>query len=230
MKAHTKLVLRNLLSSIIVVLIMIVGFFSITSIVFNIVYTPAPIKSYSMCPTLNNDVPDVNTYGDYAYMNKFATYTNNDIVIAKPTTWNTEAVIKRLVGLPGDVIEIRDETSHYGLYVNNILLYNKDKTDFGYKTKNPDKGSNAYYEDYKDLLKKDLVATTSLPNGNKAIILGDDEYFIMGDNWGESKDCITQGPVKKSEIVGKVDFVIKMNENKFFAMLKQMIITTFKFN
>ena len=229
MKAHTKLVLRNLLSSIIVVLIMIVGFFSITGIVFNIVYTTAPIKSFSMCPTLNEDVPNADTYGDYAYMNNFAIYTNNDIVIAKPS-WNSDAVIKRLVGLPGDIVEIRDETTHYGLYVNNNLLYKKEKTDIGHKTELLGKGSNAYFEDYKELLENDIVSTTTLPNGNKAILLGDDEYFIMGDNWGESKDCITQGPVKKSEIVGKVDFVVKMNENKFFAILKQMIIIAFKFN
>ena len=52
--------------------------------------------------------------------------------------------------------------------------------------------------------------------------------MLMGDHWEESTDCITQGPVLKDDILGKVDFVIPMKENRFWGMLKQIIITTFK--
>ena len=229
MKTHTKLVLKNILSAILTMLIMIASFFSIIGVIFNIVYTPAPIISYSMCPTLNNDAPDATTVGDYAYMNNFASYKNNDIVIAE-VSWNNDAIIKRLVGTPGDTIQIKDETTHYGLYVNENLLYTKEKTDRGYKTNEANKGSIEYYSYYIKLLESDRVSTTTASNGEKCILLNEGEYFLMGDNWGESKDCITQGTITKAEILGKVDFVIKMNENKFFAMLKQMILTAFRFN
>ena len=51
----------------------------------------------------------------------------------------------------------------------------------------------------------------------------------MGDHWEESTDCITMGPVSENEILGRVDFVIHMKENKFFAMFKQMVKTLFAF-
>ena len=38
------------------------------------------------------------------------------------------------------------------------------------------------------------------------ITLGDDEYFILGDNRPISKDSRYFGPVKKDEIIGKVIF------------------------
>ena len=143
MKFRTKTILKNIISAILVTIIMIIGFFCITGLVFNFVYTPAPVSSYSMYPTLNKDAPDANTEGDWAYLNKFAEFKNNDIVIAK-VNWHSKAIIKRLIASPGDTLEIRDETTHYGLYVNENLVYTRDKTDVD--VHGGTGGTNEYFE------------------------------------------------------------------------------------
>ena len=225
MKFRTKVLIKNILSAIIVTLIMIIGLFSIGGIIFNFVYTPAPVSSFSMYPTLNKDAPDFETEGDWAYLNKFADFKNNDIVIAE-VSWHKKAIIKRLIASPGDILEIRDETTHYGLYVNESLVYKKEKNDisihgvFG--------GTNNDYKIYLNLLKNNPDNVVNDSKGRKCFKLKDDQYFLMGDNWEESTDCLDHGPVKKDEILGRVDFVIPMKENRFWGMLKQIIKTTFK--
>lgn len=228
MSNRSKMVVKNIISSIIITLIMIIGLFSITGIVFNYVYTPAPVYSYSMYPTLNKDAPDKDTKGDWAYLNKYASYQNNDIVIANVSWPNLKNpnIIKRLVASPGDTLEIRDEGTLYGLYVNENLICTKEKNNFSIHGKAG--GTVAYYQNYLYLLERlpDQVVKTS--QGNNAFKLKENEYMLMGDHWEESTDCISQGPVLKDDILGKVDFVIPMKENRFLGMLKQIIITTFK--
>ena len=46
---------------------------------------------------------------------------------------------------------------------------------------------------------------------------------------GDKGEVNITGPVSKNEILGRVDFVISMKENKFFAMFKQMVKTIFAF-
>jgi len=225
MNNRAKTIIKNIVSSIIVILIMIIGLFSITGLIFNFVYTPAPVSSYSMYPTLNKDAPDKNTPGDWAYLNKFAEYKNTDIVIAN-VSWHSNAIIKRLVASPGDIIEIRDENTHYGLYVNENLVYTKEKNNISIHGKFG--GTIQYYQNYLALLERLPNQVVKNSKGNPAFKLNENEYFLMGDHWEESTDCITQGPVKKTDILGKVDFVIPMKENRFWGMLKQIIITTFK--
>jgi len=229
MSFRTKTTIKNIISAIVLTLFMIVCLFSITGIVFNYVYTPAPVSSFSMYPTLNKNAPDFETESDWAYLNNFAEYKNNDIVIAK-VTWHHTAIIKRLIASPGDTVEIRDENTHYSLYVNNSLIYTKNKTDFceAHLEYNKSDGTNGYFSRYTSMLERNPNQVIETSAGTKAFKLNENEYFLMGDHWEESTDCSSMGPVKKDEILGKVDFVIPVNENRFWGMLKQIIITTFK--
>ena len=90
----------------------------------------------------------------------------NDIIVARK---NNKIIIKRLVGLPNDTIEIKDY-----LYVND----------------------NKY----------DDVFTPSGDIENKKIILGNDEYFVLGDNREHSVDSRFSeiGVINKKEIIGKI--------------------------
>ena len=229
MKFRTKNLIKNIISAILVTLIMIVGFFSITGIVFNIVYIPAPVYSFSMYPTLNQDAPNLETAGDYAYLNKFADYSNNDIVIAN-VSWYDKAIIKRLIACPNDILEIRDENTNYVLYVNEKLVYKKEKNDNCslHNGLHSSSGTNGYYQHYLTMLEKNPSKVVEDSNGNKCFKLDKNEYFLMGDHWEGSTDCIEKGPVSKDEILGKVDFVIPMKENRFWGMLKHMVTTIFK--
>ena len=62
----------------------------------------------------------------------------------------------------------------------------------------------------------EVYVSTSESNSLK---LNDGEYFLMGDNWGETLDSILKGPIKKDEITGKVDLIVDVtNTDKFFAI------------
>lgn len=77
--------------------------------------------------------------------------------------------VKRVVGLPGETVEMRDGT----VYVDG----------------------NALYEPY--LQRKDTSDT--LPR-----LLGEKEYYVIGDNRRNSNDSRSWGPVPEENIVGRV--------------------------
>ncbi len=91
-----------------------------------------------------------------------------------------EYFIKRVIALPGEELQIRD---------GKITIFNSE---------NPD--GMILSEDYLD---------ESLRNYNdntERIIVGPDEYFVLGDNRGASKDSRSFGSVNKNFITGKVLF------------------------
>jgi signal peptidase I len=89
-----------------------------------------------------------------------------------------EYFIKRIIGLPGETIDIKD---------GQVVVYNADKPE-GF----------ILDESY---LPNDL-ATYSENEGR--VTVGADEYFVLGDNRGASKDSRYFGPVDKSFVTGKV--------------------------
>jgi len=171
-----------------------------------------------MRPTINNNVLDSTAKGDAIYINQYSSFTTNDIVVAK-VDWHNDYVIKRIVGTPGDKIEIKEENGHYAVYVNDSLLYTKekymDKDSFGLS------GSVKYFEDYKSfLINPEFQKWVKHENGHSYIELGEEDYFIMGDNWGHTTDSISHGPVKTSAIIGKVDLIVDAtNTSPFTATL-----------
>ncbi|MFA5155091.1 MAG: signal peptidase I [Patescibacteria group bacterium] len=102
-----------------------------------------------------------------------------------------EYFIKRIIGLPGEEVQIKD---------GQILIFNGDYPD-----------GLALPESY---LPSDLM--TYDQSGAK-VALGPDEYFVLGDNRNASKDSRSFGPVNRSFITGKVLFRgWPLNEITFF--------------
>lgn len=91
---------------------------------------------------------------------------------------STRQLIKRVIGLPGERVEVQDGT---------ITVFNKD---------NP----NGFQPD------ATLPYGANIPEtaGDLSITLGDDEVFVAGDNRPESLDSRTFGPIKTDQIVGKL--------------------------
>ena len=125
----------------------------------------------SMEPTYKTgDVLLVNTL-----VYKYKSPAANDVIVFKPRSNSTSGYsIKRVIGVPGDTVEIKKGR----VYVNGEVF-------------------------------SDEVKTESVNDGGRAksqIVIGDDEYFVLGDNRNLSEDSRyeTIGNIQKDDIMGKV--------------------------
>lgn len=168
-----------------------------------------------MYPTINQNVATSTEAGDRIFINKYEIGEVNDIVVANPSWWDGGYIIKRLVGTPGDKIEIKDEGIEYSLYVNDSLLYSVEKK--GENTTFQKTESVGYFAIYQSFLTNPEYSKYVESDGSSTYIrLGENDYFLMGDNWGHTLDSISEGPIKESEIIGKVDLIIDVeNDNPF---------------
>ena len=139
----------------------------LTAIIFisiRVVVQNFRIEGSSMEPTLHS--------GQYVLVNKlsygsFGGPQRGDIVVFE--AWNQDKdFIKRVVGVPGDTIEIHD----------NQVFVNGDPLP----------------EPYLDEATRDNI---------EARVLAIDEYFVMGDNRGNSSDSRAYGPLDEDHIIGK---------------------------
>ena len=104
---------------------------------------------------------------------RFDVPNRGDIAVFKYPKDTKQYFIKRVIGLPGDKVKIQDNT----VYING------NKLDESYLPPGTE---------------------TILPlRGYGDVTLTDDEYFLLGDNRGQSLDSRIFGPVKKDLIVGR---------------------------
>ncbi len=105
------------------------------------------------------------------WVNRLATPERDDIIIVNE---GDKYVIKRLVGMPGETIQITDGV----VYIDGEV----------------------YEEDYI----KDGNRHYSAGIASEPIVLGEDEYFMLGDNRVVSRDSRSIGPITRDMIVGVV--------------------------
>ncbi|OIO16892.1 signal peptidase I [Candidatus Kuenenbacteria bacterium CG1_02_38_13] len=98
-----------------------------------------------------------------------------DVVVFKYPYDRSQYFIKRIIGLPGETVLIKDGKIIIS-DVNNVSGF---------------------------VLREDLYLQNTYTQGNESIELNEDEYFIMGDNRSASLDSRMFGPIKKSDIVGR---------------------------
>jgi len=115
--------------------------------------------------------------GDYLIVDKLSyqigTPKRNSVIVFKYPNDPSKSFIKRVIALPGETIKIKDDT---------VTIINKDHPE-GFK------------------VDESYVVHTSPANLEKT--LGNDEYFVMGDNRAESFDSRSWGPLNKKYILGK---------------------------
>lgn len=228
MNGYKTRILRNILSSILIVLIFVFSFIALSNICFYFSYTETNVKGFSMQPTINMNVADSTAPGDRIFINPYQKGEVNDIVVAK-VDWFDSYIIKRMVGAPGDKIEIKDESTHFAVYVNDSLLYTKSK--YGNNSSLYKTGSYNYYDMYLTFLENPKFSQYVETDGTtKYIKLDENEYFLMGDNWGHTLDCLTNGPIKQENIVGKVELIIDVTNTNPFAPFNFFMKKIFSFN
>lgn len=146
-------------------------------------FTPVLVKGASMMPTLEDqDRVIINKIGP-----KFKSVDRFDIVVVKMN--EEENYIKRIIGLPGDKIEYKDDQ----LYINGEK-YSEPYLD-QYKKELKDSGSLTY-----DFTLEQILGETTVPEGN---------YFVLGDNRRVSKDSRVPdvGFIPKEKIMGTTSII-----------------------
>lgn len=200
--------------------------------VFNIVMTPVEVRGYSMYPTINKSAQGMKgtVYTDHVYIVGSTYYKYKDIVVIKGgKTSSGEDIIKRVIATPSDTItfkKVADRTintvQYYEVevYINGTLL-TETYTNEGFTLIEKAPESSSYYTFHNQMIE-------GLRNGEFSLKLGADEYFVMGDNRNSyasldehkqgSTDSRMFGPVKKSEIVGKVRLHVRYGNNLIQAI------------
>lgn len=136
------------------------------------------VKGSSMEPNFN--------HGDLVFINKLSTSVGSpdygDVVICKLDEGSGyENIIKRVIGLPGDEIDIvenEDDEDVYDLYVNG------------------------------EYIEEDFLGEPMMTDGNieYPFEVPENSYFVMGDNRNESLDSRREsvGAIHKDDLMGKV--------------------------
>jgi signal peptidase I len=134
--------------------------------------SPNQIKGVAMAPSYI----DGQYYLTDKWSYRFSEPQRGDVVVYKAPNNQDIDYFKRIVGLPGEEIQIREGK----FYINSQIL------DEPYLTP----GTVTYEHTY-------------LREGQK-LLIPQGQYFVMGDNRPHSSDSRAHGPIPKEDIVGKM--------------------------
>jgi len=134
-------------------------------------FQPFFVKGQSMEPNFEN--------GDYLIVDEI-TYRlkepqRGEVVVFKYPNAPSQRYIKRVIGLPGETLEIKNGQV--------FILENGE---------------------YQVLDETSYLYGSTFTQGNLKITLGSDEYFVMGDNRAASYDSRRWGSVPRENIIGRV--------------------------
>ncbi len=188
---------------------------------------PFSIPSGSMIPTL--------LVGDYLFVSKMSYgysrhslplslpliknrifYTEpkrGDVIVFKMPSDNKTDYIKRLIGLPGDRIQVREGR----LYINGNIV---DRQSAGEYVMRDPRGKALRFEKYIETLPEGvkhpvLEISDDAPFDNTVeFTVPEDHFFMMGDNRDNSLDSrsVKVGFVPKNNLVGRAKFLFFSND------------------
>ncbi|MDO8424362.1 MAG: signal peptidase I [bacterium] len=135
-------------------------------------FQPFFVKGQSMEPNFEN--------GDYLIIDELS-YRFNDpqrgeVVVFKYPNNPSQRYIKRIIGLPGETVEVKDGKV--------TILSNDGKRSL--------LDESSYFPD------------TVFTPGNVQLALGVDQFFVLGDNRVASSDSRSWGALPRNDIIGRV--------------------------
>ncbi|KHD46307.1 signal peptidase I [Streptococcus hongkongensis] len=177
------------------------GLFTLFMLIFGLsrlfIWQPVKVDGHSMDPTL--------AHGERLIVFNQAKIDRFDIVVAQETENGVKKeIVKRVIGLPGDTIEYKNDT----LYINGkqtkesylekfIALFKKDKLQKTY----------SYSSLFQELARNSNAFTTdSQGQTSFSVSVPKGEYFLLGDDRIVSKDSREVGTFKAKNLIGEVKF------------------------
>lgn len=164
--------MNKVMKEIISTLAYLLGVLCLTWLVITFVGQRTEVDGFSMEPMLSdgdNLIVDKITY-------RFSDPKRFDIIVFPFQYQENTYFIKRIIGLPGETVQIDEQGN---IYINGELL----PESYG-----------------REVIKPENVGIAINP-----IVLGEDEYFVMGDNRNNSQDSRTEivGNIRRKDIVGR---------------------------
>lgn len=177
-------------------------------IVTSVVTIECEVEGESMQPTLNQLSGNKH---DYVLVNKYdKTYDYGDIVVIE--RYGQKSIIKRILGLPGDVIDFVYDDEYVRLERNGeILVENYLKLRVSAVIDESDYDGMGMALLRWESLKKEMPEMFS----NGKMTVGENEIFVLGDNRWVSLDSSAQGTYKMSRVVGVVEEIQEYGVSDF---------------
>lgn len=134
-------------------------------------FQPFFVKGQSMEPNFEN--------GDYLIIDeisyRFGDPQRGEVVVFKYPNNPSQRYIKRIIGLPGETIEIKN---------GQVMISNEKEEEV--------------------LNESDYLSLSTFTSGNIEVILFENEYFVLGDNRAASSDSRRWGSLTRDDIIGRV--------------------------
>jgi len=141
-----------------------------------------PIRYFLFQPFIVNGTsmsPSFET-ADYLFIDeisfRFREPERGEVVVFKAPLEPTDRYIKRIIGLPGETINV----SNGSVYVTQTEKFLLDESEY--------------------------LSEGTITYGETNIVLGEKEYFVMGDNRQFSSDSRRWGVLPKENIIGRAFF------------------------
>ena len=166
----------------------------------NFIAHPVTVTGRSMVPTLQDK--------DYGFTSIIATHfgkpERSQIVVfnveeMKDGKMQKVQLVKRIIGLPGETVECKDDE----IYINGEKLDESGYIDGAYRQEMID--TYGFFNKVQ-IKTEDKDGNTTVETVDfDAVTLGEDEYFVMGDNRPISKDSRAEdiGPITEEQIYGE---------------------------
>ena len=160
--------------------------FELTKVVVISLVIIIPIRYYLIQPFYVKGASMEPNFYDKEYLiideisYRFNEIKRGDIVVFRYPRNPEEYFIKRIIGLPGEKVQIKD---------GFVYIYS-NKHEFGQKL------AEAYLP----------LSDRTYGLNEEMLTLGPSEYYVLGDNRNASKDSRSFGPVDKKFITGRVLF------------------------
>ena len=206
----------------------------IALVIRSFIFEPFNIPSGSMKPNL--------LVGDFIFVSKYSygfskhslpfsiplipgkifsnTPERGDVVVFKTPQNNRTDYIKRVIGLPGDKIEIKNGI----IFINGSEILRKKLNDF---IDTDNKTSNKRVRMYNEyFFNKEInildITDNGIADNTQLFNVPENHFFVMGDNRDNSQDSrflSTVGFIPYENLVGKAQFIFFSLENARFLQI-----------